>query len=180
MPNASQPRSVRWSQSTGKRFSCVSRKNCRSRKLPKSHALPSRPCRRGFIAASRCCKPLSEEAPMPLENHEKARFLFDRALVEGISPEDRRWLDAHVGECAECGRYADLSTRAVRALDWFALELDPAAALRVENIVRSRAAEMRSAESRTKSLWIGTGVAIFLTFTRSAVAWRTLASLASQ
>lgn len=117
---------------------------------------------------------------MPLENHEKARFLLHRALVEEISLEDRRWLDAHVGQCAECGRYADLSGRAVRALDWFALELDPAAALRVENVVRSRAEEMRSAESHAKSLWIGTGVAIFLTFTGSAVTWHTLAWLASQ
>jgi hypothetical protein len=69
---------------------------------------------------------------MPLENHEKARFLLHRSLVEEISLEDRHWLDAHVGQCAECGRYADLSARAVRALDWFALELDPAAALRVD------------------------------------------------
>ena len=117
---------------------------------------------------------------MPLENHEKARSLLHRSLVEEISLEDRHWLDAHVGQCAECGRYADLSARAVRALDWFALELDPAAALRVENVVRSRAEEMRSAESHVKSLWIGTGVAIFLTLTGSAVTWRTLAGLASQ
>jgi hypothetical protein len=117
---------------------------------------------------------------MPLENHEKARFLLHRALVEGISPEDQCWLDAHVGQCAECGRYADLSARAVRALDWFALELDPAAALRVENVVRSRAEEMRSAEAHAKRLWIGTAVAIFLTFTGSAVTWHTLAWLASQ
>jgi hypothetical protein len=117
---------------------------------------------------------------MPLENHEKARFLLHRALVEGISLEDRRWLDAHVGQCAECGRYADLSARAVRALDWFALELDPTTALRVENVVRSRAEAMKSAESNAKRLWIGTGVAIFLTFTGSAVTWHTLAWLASQ
>ena len=117
---------------------------------------------------------------MPLESHEKARFLLQRSLVEEISLKDRRWLDAHVGQCDECGRYADLSARAVRALDWFALEVDPAAALRVEHIVRSRAEEMRAAESREKSLWIGTGVAIFLTFTGSAVTWRTLSSLASQ
>jgi hypothetical protein len=117
---------------------------------------------------------------MPLENHEKARLLLHRALVEGISLEDRHWLDAHVGECAECGRYADLSERAVRALDWFALELDPAAALRVENVVRSRAEAMRSAEAHARSLWIGTAVAIFLTITGSAVTWRSLAWLASQ
>jgi len=117
---------------------------------------------------------------MPLENHERARLLLHRSLIEGISPEDRHWLDAHVGQCAECARYADLSARAVRALDWFAIELDPAAALRVENVVRTRAEEMRSAESLAKSLWIGTGVAILLTFTGSAVTWRILASLASQ
>ncbi len=113
-------------------------------------------------------------------NHEKARFLLHRALVEGISPEDRRRLDAHVGKCAECGRYADLSSRAVGALDWFALQPDPTAALRIENVVRSRAEEMRSAESHARSLWIGTGVAVFLTFTGSAVTWQTLAWLASE
>ena len=117
---------------------------------------------------------------MPLENHERARLLLHRSLVEGISMEDRRWLDAHVGQCAECARYADLAARAVRALDWFAIELDPAAALRVENVVRSRAEEMRSAESHAKSLWIGRGVAIFLTLTGSAVTWHALAGLASQ
>jgi hypothetical protein len=117
---------------------------------------------------------------MPLEKHEKARLLLDRSPVEGISPEDRHWLDAHVAECAECSRYADLSARAVRALDWFALELDPAAALRVENVVRSRAEEMRSAEAQARSVWIGTASALFLTLTGSAVAWRTLAWVASQ
>jgi hypothetical protein len=39
---------------------------------------------------------------------------------------------------------------------------------------------MKSAESNAKRLWIGTGVAIFLTFTGSAVTWRSLAWLASQ
>jgi len=117
---------------------------------------------------------------MPLESHEKARFLLHRSLVEGISPEERHWLDAHLGQCAECGRYADLSARAVRALDWFALELDPAAAVRVEKVVRSRAEGMRSAEADAKSLWIGTAVALFLTFAGSAVAWRPLAWLVSQ
>ena len=117
---------------------------------------------------------------MPLENHEKARFLLHRSLVEGISLEDRHWLAAHVGQCPECARYADLSARAVRALDWFALELDPAAALRIENVVCSRAGAMRSAEAQARSLWIGTAVAIFLTFTGSAVMWRPLGWLASQ
>ena len=117
---------------------------------------------------------------MPLENHERARFLLQRALVEPISLEDRRWLDAHVAQCAECVRYADLSARTVRALDWFAFELDPAAVVRVENVVRGRAEAMRSAESHAKSLRLGTAIAVFLTFAGSAVMWFPLASLAGQ
>lgn len=117
---------------------------------------------------------------MALENHERARFLLHRSLVEGISAEDQRWLDAHTGQCVECSRYADVSARAVRALDAFAIELDPAAALRVENVVRSRANEMRAAEADAKRLWIGTAVAVFLTFTGSAVLWRPVAWLASE
>jgi len=117
---------------------------------------------------------------MPLENHERARLLLDRALVEGISVEDRRWLDSHTGQCAECSRYADLQARAVRALDAFAFEVDPAAVLRVENLVRSRAERMRSAESQERSLWIGTAVAILLTLAGSAVTWYPAAWLAAQ
>jgi len=117
---------------------------------------------------------------MPIENHEKARSLFDQSLVEGISLEDRHWLNAHVRQCAECGRYVDLSERTVRALDGFAFELDPAAALRLANVVRSRAERMRSAEAHAKNLWIGTAVAILLTVTGSAVTWRSLAWMASE
>ena len=117
---------------------------------------------------------------MPLEKHEKARLLIHRSLVEGISPEDQDWLDAHIGQCSECGRYADLSARTVGALDWFAFEVDPAATARVENVVRSRAAEMKSAEARARRLWMGTAAAIFLTLGGSAVAWRSWAWLARQ
>jgi hypothetical protein len=117
---------------------------------------------------------------MPLDNHERARCLFHRSLVENISLEEQRWLDAHFGQCAECARYADLSARAVRALDWFALEFDPAAALRIENVVRGRAEAMRRAEARARSLWIGTTVALFLTFTGSAITWRPMGWLAGQ
>ena len=117
---------------------------------------------------------------MSLENHEKARFLLHRDLIEGISAEDRRWLDTHLGQCAECNRDAELSARAVRALNWFAIEPDAAAAHRVEDVVRRRAEEIRSARAHAKSLWIGTAVALFLTVTGSAVAWRPLSWLAMQ
>ncbi|HLK20237.1 MAG TPA: hypothetical protein VKT81_14875 [Bryobacteraceae bacterium] len=117
---------------------------------------------------------------MPLEKHARARFLMHQSLMEGISLVDQRWLDEHLGECVPCRRYADLSARAVRALDGFAIELDPAAALRVENFVRSRAEELRSAEADAKRLRIGTAVAMFLTFTGSAILWRPVAWLAGE
>ena len=75
---------------------------------------------------------------MQFEPHARARFLVDQAMGEGISLDEQRWLNRHAGECAECSRYCELSRRAVRALDSVAFELDPVAALRVENAIRSR------------------------------------------
>jgi hypothetical protein len=117
---------------------------------------------------------------MAVDSHVKARLLLDRSLVEGIAPEDRPWLEAHLGECDECSRYADVSTRAVRALDWFALEIDPVAALRTQTVVCRRADEMRSAEARARTLWIGTAVALCLTFAGSALVWSPVARLAGE
>lgn len=109
---------------------------------------------------------------MSFELHEKARLLMDRAMVEGISVEERRWLDAHVGQCAECAQYGSLSARTVRALDSFAFELDPAAAQRMENAIRERAEQLAAAERHARTLWMGTLAAIFLTVVGSTVMWQ--------
>lgn len=116
---------------------------------------------------------------MQSELHERARYLLDRSLVEGIvegiSAEEQRWLDSHIAQCAECTDYAELSGRAVRALDSFAFELDPEAALRIQEAVRARADQMAGARFST-----GIPVAFALTIAGSLAMWGIAAWLAAR
>jgi len=77
------------------------------------------------------------------ELHERARLLVDRSMVEGISAEEQRWLTHHLADCAGCGAYADLSRRAVRALQAFAFDVDAAGALRAQEAIRVQAGRRR-------------------------------------
>jgi len=113
---------------------------------------------------------------MPPDSHEKARVLVDRAMVEGVSPDDQRWLSAHLSHCEECGRYAELSRRTVRALDAFAFHPDPSAALRVQQAVRNRVDRM----SHRRQASLAIPAALALTVAGSISMWQAAAWLAGR
>jgi hypothetical protein len=98
-------------------------------------------------------------------------------MAQGISPDEQRWLADHVSQCADCSRYAELSQRTLRALDSFAFDLDPVAALRVQRAIHNRADWMAShGQVFSYGIW----VAIFLTIIGSAAMWEFTAWLASR
>jgi hypothetical protein len=107
--------------------------------------------------------------------HVRARMLVDRAALDALSPEEERWLEGHIAACAECSHYAELSRRAIGALDHFAFDLDPEAAIRVQQAVHSRVAESAAAPA-----WIGPAVAIALTIAGSLAVWQPAAWLATR
>ena len=110
--------------------------------------------------------------------HTKARGLIDRAAVERMSPEEQRWLDGHLSECAECARHAEITRRTVRALDAFAFDLDRAAALRVENAVRERSLRLAAGETHSRSVRVGIAIAALLTLAGSLAMWQAAAWIA--
>jgi len=105
---------------------------------------------------------------MQSDTHQRARVLVDRALAEGISPEDQRWLTRHTDECVECARYTEMSQRAIRALDSFAFEIDPEASRRVQDAVRERLIATRP---ERRSVFAGVVAAMVLTIGGSLVMW---------
>jgi hypothetical protein len=117
---------------------------------------------------------------MSSEPHARARLLLDQAMMDGISPDEQRWLRRHTEECVECRQYGELSWRAIRALDSFAFELDPAAALRVENAIRSRANQLASNEFQDRRFIVGAVAAMFLTIVGSIAMWQPAAWLAGR
>ena len=112
---------------------------------------------------------------MHSEFHQRARYLLDRSLVEGIALEEQRWLDTHLAQCADCARHAELSRRTLEALDSFAFPVDPVVASRVEREVRARADEMAA-----RGFAIGIPVAIALTIFGSLAMWALAAWLAAR
>ena len=116
---------------------------------------------------------------MPSNAHERARGLLDIAVMQGLTPDEQRWLDVHLGECAECARQAELSRRAVAALGGFAFEVNSEHALRVQETVRVRAEQLAASPAGRLRPW-ALPIALGLTAVGSAVMWQAAAMLAAR
>ena len=117
---------------------------------------------------------------MPSSVHERARLLIGQATVEGISPDEQRWLTGHIDACADCGQYAELARRTIRALDAFSFDMDPAAALRVQHAAVLHAERLASAELQRRGFSIGLAIAVCLTIAGSLAMWQAAAWLAAR
>ncbi len=112
---------------------------------------------------------------MPSNPHERARRLLDQSMVEGVPPSDKCWLDSHMSQCAECGRHAELSQRAIRALGQFGFPVDPAVAMRVDEVIRERTSRMAPAGSPARVAWVANLAAFLLTIVGSMAMWQATA-----
>ncbi len=76
---------------------------------------------------------------MQFSEHERARRLADKSVVEGISPDEQKWLDDHTKNCSGCAEHIELSAKIVRGFDAFSFEIDPGANARMRDAVAKRA-----------------------------------------
>ena len=117
---------------------------------------------------------------MQADLHERCRLLIDRAMLEGVSQDEQRWLDVHKDECLECRRYAELSLRAIEALGSLSVAPDPAAALRVRQAVRLHTERLASNGIARRTFYFGLAAAVGLTITGSVAMWQTATWLAAR
>jgi|HubBroStandDraft_1064217.scaffolds.fasta_scaffold81661_3 hypothetical protein len=82
---------------------------------------------------------------MHSDPHQRARFLIDEAAIAGIASDDQRWLRTHTEDCAECARYAEVTSRIVRGLNALSCESDPAMTVRVQASLAAHAQRPRHA-----------------------------------
>jgi hypothetical protein len=82
---------------------------------------------------------------MQSKDHDRARRLADKALVEGISGDEKEWFDRHTIDCGECARYWQVSTRIIRGINAFSVVLTPGTNVRMQDAVAKCAAEGVSA-----------------------------------
>lgn len=86
--------------------------------------------------------------------HQRAEHLLAASKVEGTSPAEQEWLEAHLESCVPCAEYTAALERAVASLRSVSIALDPALVRATQLRVRSRAQELREQESRMRGLWI--------------------------
>jgi predicted anti-sigma-YlaC factor YlaD len=108
---------------------------------------------------------------MSEDMHSKARSLVNVSRVEGISGDDRAWLDSHLESCAECRAFADSVGSAVSALRSFQVSISPSVMEATRRRVRARAIEMQERRARMRGLWIACALSWLLGACSAPLLW---------
>src|ERR1700692_3987338 len=107
--------------------------------------------------------------------HHEARELISLAGAKDVSDEQRRWLHAHLEECASCRGYAEAAGRVVAALRSIPLAADSRLVRATQARVRFHASRLRETRER---MWLvamaclGVGLSATLTL---PLLWRLFA-----
>jgi anti-sigma factor RsiW len=106
--------------------------------------------------------------------HERAERLIAQERVEGISADERKWLGAHLAECAACAARRNATEQAIRSLRGLSVPLPRALASRTQMRVRLRAQQMRAVEPRWRMVWAACGVSWAFGALTAPYVWRAL------
>ena len=106
------------------------------------------------------------------EIHERAIQLIDKRQVEGLTAEERNWLEPHVESCAQCQKQAHDTERAVRALRSALPRFDLTLVLTTQMRARIRARELIEKEARMRALWISCTLSWVLGVVSAPLLWR--------
>ena len=94
--------------------------------------------------------------------HARAQRLFSEAAVEGISIVEQTWLDAHLRECADCARQAEVARELLSALRSLPVAVPRDLASRTQLRLRLRAQQAEQTSSSGALLWIITAASWLL------------------
>lgn len=109
---------------------------------------------------------------MPDDLHATAERLILQEQVEGISTEERDWLDQHLERCADCAQLARRTSDALRSLRAVSIPLPAGLADRAQLHVYWRAEEL---EERRRDAWtmgVVCGIAWVLGILTAPLVWR--------
>jgi anti-sigma factor RsiW len=92
------------------------------------------------------------------EYHERAKGLVATARVEGISDNEREWLEHHLQGCPECAAFAGEMEHALRSLQQISVRVDPELVARTRRAVHLCAHEMSARQSQWFPLWVSCAI----------------------
>ena len=107
--------------------------------------------------------------------HARAQQLIDQHHVEGLAPQDREWLDAHLQNCADCSGKARSTETALRTLRTVSIPFPSGLASRTQFRVHLRAQQLQEREPRSLAVWAIAGVSWALGIATAPYVWQLFA-----
>ena len=114
------------------------------------------------------------------DSHKHAQRLFAKSLIEGLSPDKRAWLDAHLRECTDCAQQTVATQALLRALRNVPVSVPSDLAARTQLRARLRLQESAQAAGSGAILWIITAASWLLGVLSAPLVWRGFAWLGAQ
>ena len=111
------------------------------------------------------------------ETHERARRLIDARHVEGISAQEREWLESHLADCPACEARTRSTERTLQVLRSNSVGVAPSVVSATQARVRQRAMELRENQMRMRTLWISCGLSWVLGTATAPLLWEAMAWL---
>jgi hypothetical protein len=109
---------------------------------------------------------------MSEEIHERAIRLIDKMQVEGVTAEERDWLEAHLESCARCQQRARETEGALRALRSAVPRFDPALVLVTQMRAQIQARELTENAARMRALWVSCALSWVLGAVSAPLLWQ--------
>jgi hypothetical protein len=104
--------------------------------------------------------------------HERARQLIDRGLIEGLGPEERRWLLDHLAVCEACASRSASTEATLRVLKSISVSIPPGLAASTSLSVREKAAELKHRRARNLALIAGCAASWAAGVASAPLVWR--------
>ena len=104
--------------------------------------------------------------------HERATQLIDKRQVEGLTAEERNWLEAHLESCVQCQKQALETEGALRALRSAVPRFDVTLVLTTQMRARMRARELIENAAGMRALWISCALSWVLGVVSAPLLWR--------
>ena len=109
---------------------------------------------------------------MTQDLHQRAQRMISAEHVEGLTAEERTWLNAHLSVCPGCSAEAEALRHALTALRSVSVRVDPSLVAATRRRVRNRAAAIEEQKSKLGAVWIvGVLSVLWMAFT-GPLTWR--------
>ena len=109
--------------------------------------------------------------------HERARELALAGRIEEIGATERRWLETHLDECAECAGFSLALGDAVNAVRIPQVAATTSLVWATQRRVRARAAELQAHETTMRPLWIAVAMVCAWATLTTPLVWAAFAWL---